>query len=585
MQDTQPNRKRTLRLLVALLVFRLVWAGLFAVATPLWEHFDEINHYYVVRYRGGISDERPDLTLPPHYRIFSQFDQPPLYHMLTGWLVRGVDDGTSLTITANPQPFCAYPQGNHFYIHDLPNEAPFQAAYRGIWMARTITLLIGVASAGVVWLAARSLWPYYPQRAWLATVLYVAFAPGAALSSWLNNDAPLMLFGGLVVVVLARWQQYGMSRHTVGLLAVVWVLGIGTKLNMLAVLPAIVLVGVDTVRRRATVRRWHVALAISGIALLLLMLIGINFGLCGRGLCRTHRPLTGENLSIVTQDFVGNYMPQAFAHLIQTLGSPTLNSAYPPRLWMMMVMMAILVVGVMNALLRAWEAPYERRPVVLLITLIAGALALALVRVWWLKVGFMPLRYFAVVFPALILLLSVGYHLLAARGHPVLGALPIVAFIVVGVATLQVSYRPLWQYPEQRDVLPADVTPVAMHFENGLDVAGYTIDGDTVTFYLTTDTALTEPLAMEVALLDSTGGALSHCEMLAGHPIWPTNRWQPGQYVVQRVSLNGIQNSQQPLFLRIRFAPLLNAVYLDNQPDYAHELQVTTGVNLIPHLP
>ena len=73
--------------LVCLMVVRILLAGWFATMTPLWENFDEVNHYYVAQYRGGIDDARPQMDWSSEYQIFNQFSQPPLYHFLVGLLI------------------------------------------------------------------------------------------------------------------------------------------------------------------------------------------------------------------------------------------------------------------------------------------------------------------------------------------------------------------------------------------------------------------------------------------------------------------------------------------------------------------
>jgi hypothetical protein len=318
--------------------------------------------------------------------------------------------------------------------------------------------------------------------------------------------------------------------------------------------------------------------------LLITTIIGVNFLLCGNFLCRIHRDFTVTNLANTNQVFSIQHIVDGYAHLVRTLAAPSVNPAYPPPQWTLPVTGLVIIIGLWNALLRGWEASFERKPLLLLLTMIFGALALAVARIWWLNIGFMPVRYYAIVVPAFILLIATGYHLLAARLHWSIVAFPVMMLLIVNYAVLETSYRPLWEMPERVTTLPDNVTTSTMRFENGIRVAGYTVTGDTIALYLTTDMPQPEPLAIEVVLFDGAGTSYNLCEMLAGSPVWSTAQWQVGEYVVQYATLPGMM-SRDDLFVRLRLTPLLNQVHVDNRPDYVREFETMDGNHFIPLLP
>jgi 4-amino-4-deoxy-L-arabinose transferase-like glycosyltransferase len=576
---THGRNSRTLIGLITLMVVRLLLAGWFTTMTPLWENFDEVNHYYVAQYRGGIDDALPQQEWSPEYQIFNQISQPPLYHFLVGSLIRPFSEPIP-TPLGSPQPFCPNRQASNFYIHHLDNETPFTQPYRGIWLARSITIVIGAVSVVAVWFAARMLWAEAPNRAWLAALLYVLFSPAAALSSWFNNDAPLMLIGALMLILLAHVLQCGISwRLSLGMIVLLGI-GLGIKITVIALLPAILLVVLYRLifqTQHGRMRRFLLLIGVLSLAVFIFVMV--NFGLCGQAFCRTHRALTLENFTVLTNPIINRYTLPSFQELLQTLSTPAINSAHPSPLWVTIVACIILFVGGSIAILAAIESSHERKPLILLLVIIFSAISLGLLRVWWLGVAFLPARYIAVALPALILWIAVGYDFLRTRLHWTMGIVPVAVFIVANIVALYSSYMPLSQMPPRLTELPPEAIRADIPFENGVHVAAFTVENDTLRLYLTTDMPLTEPLVLEATLLDGAGQSLFHCEMLAGNPVWSTLDWQVNEYVVQPIRLPQLADIMDTMYVRIRLVKLQNTIFINPIPDYQHEVYTLSGDN------
>ena len=571
-------QNHTLIGLITLMVVRLLLAVWFTLMTPLWENFDEVNHYYVAQYRGGIDDTLPQQDWSPEYQIFNQINQPPLYHWLVGMLIRPFSEPIP-TPLGSPQPFCPNPQASNFYIHRLGDETPFVQPYRGIWLARSITIFIGVFSVVAVWFAARILWADAPNRAWLAALLFALFSPAAALSSWFNNDVPLMLIGALMLILLARALQQGISwRLALGTIILLGI-GLGIKITVLALLPAIIYVVLDKLifqARQGRMRR--LLLLISALSLVVLIFVGVNFGLCGQALCRTHRALSLENFTVLTNPILNRYTLPSFQQLLQTL-TPALNPAHSSPLWVTIGVGIVLFVGGCAALLSSIETPAERKPLMLLLLIVFSAVSLGLLRVWWLGVAFLPARYIAVAFPALILCVAVGYDFLRIRLHWAMVLVPVLVFIAASMITIVTSYVPLRQMPQRLTELSHKAIPADIYFENGVRVAAFTVENDTINLYMTTEMPLVEPLVMEVTLLDGAGQSVFHCEMLAGNPLWSTLDWQVHEYVVQSVQLPQLASIMDTMYVRIRLVHLQNHIFINAIPDYENEVFTLSGDN------
>jgi 4-amino-4-deoxy-L-arabinose transferase-like glycosyltransferase len=575
------SRRSTIIGILGLMALRMLVAGWFAAMTPLWENFDEVNHYYVAQYRGGIDDARPQMDWSNEYQIFNQFSQPPLYHLLVGLLIRPFSEPIP-SPTGNPTPYCPNPQPNNFFTHHIDAETPFAQSYRGIWLARSITILVGAISVAGVWIAARILWSHAPRRAWLAALLYALFSPATALSSWFNNDAPLMLIGVIVLILLALILRSGISRRiAIGIIAA-FMVGIGIKINTIALLPAIFLVTLDRIvfqNPRARLRR--LSLLFASFSLLLVLFVGVNFGLCGLLLCRTHRALTVENFSVLTNPIINQYTVPSLRQLLETLSAPSANPAYSAPDWVSLIVPIILCVGFVSAGLATIEDSRERKPLILLLVIICSAGALGLVRVWWLGVAFLPARYIAVAFPSLILTVAAGYDFLAVRLHRAMIWLPVIVFVAISSIAIQSSYAPLWQMPQRLNQLPTSAIPVDIHFENGLQVAAYTLEGDVIHLYFSTDAPIHAPLAVEISMIDGAGQSITHCEMLAGSPIWSTAEWRAGEYVLQSAELAGLGSILDTVYVRIRVMMLNDAIFVNTIPDYEREVPALSGQNRI----
>jgi hypothetical protein len=467
--------RHTLIFLLLLVGARLVASIWFAVHIPLWEHPDERNHYEYARFivREGRLPGASDLPdWPPELLIFSQLNQPPLYYLLIAPAV-ALFEPEDTPIYANPHALCDLPR-THTFIHTTAERFPFEGAARAAWVGRLLTMLLGIGATIAVWLAARIMWPDRPAAAPFAALIFAIHPAAVELSTWINNDAPLILFGALLLIPLSRIYR-GLDRWWDWLLLVGTALACTlTKLNGLAAWPVVLLM---MAYRIAGKDRRRLLIGFAGLgALVLGGFIAWNLVRCGELICRMHRyTLTFDSWESLLATFTDEAFGEAISHLVET-SLPFLNLTLTPPGWMVALALLVPGVGLLGALLAGIEDRRTRGRFWLLVLLILSALALALLRVWWLLVGYMPLRYFALVLPVLTLLVAVGWLWLAHRVASRLVILPAGILGLLLMLTPLLLFRPLQMEPPRYEQQPAEAVTVENYtFDKGVQIGGYAV--------------------------------------------------------------------------------------------------------------
>jgi hypothetical protein len=160
--------------------------------------------------------------------------------------------------------------------------------------------------------------------------------------------------------------------------------------------------------------------AVVAVAILFFLL---NQAHCGRVICRIHRT---DFIFNTPQKLADNLQPthfvDGFDHLIRTSAVPWINRSYPPPKWLLFPAYVLLGCGLFGFLvgfIRRGQLTSGLWPALIALLF---ALGLAIMRFWWLQVGYMPARYLAIAMPGMIMIMSAGYTILARYlHHSVLG--------------------------------------------------------------------------------------------------------------------------------------------------------------------
>lgn len=501
-----------------LMAIRLLIGGAYALWTPPFANPDELSHYDVARFiaREGRQPTLADAPVSSDYHIFVQYTQPPLYYWMTAPLVRllgGIDTAYPIS---NPDPMGTQTDRSYF-IRPLPMNT------RPLWALRAVSVVIGAVTVGVMFAATRVWFPDEPLFALFVALLAALYPPLLMYTAaWFSNDTPLLLYGAVALWLTGRLHTRP-HLPTVAALVMVGVLAALTKLNGVALLPLVGVMALLTLKR--THPRWLWG-GVMALAALVALWMAANVWQCGRVVCRIHR--TPEHLD-TWPEFVSLFRAEPFAdglrHMADTLALQLIHPhVMPPRYatyaaWMVL---AVAVIGWARMPRSTWRTLW---PPVLLI---ASALGLALFRVWYLAVGYMPLRYILVATPALLMLLARGFVQWRAFG----------VMLVTTVWTSFALLAPLWviaplhERPLISPTLPPSVIPLAAPcvYEGGVRWLAYEPIDSGVRLYFDTrqplDTLLFARLTHENdnALPEQSGGTL-------GTFAYPTTRWQVGEIV------------------------------------------------------
>jgi hypothetical protein len=173
----------------------LLFAMLYIVVVPVGESPDEPAHiqYVEVLLRTG---QLPTIPVDSE-RYTYEAVQPPLYYFIQSAWVRVLGLGDTLLPPLRPNPqFDVEPLYSPVaYIHDYTAREAVPAL-----LMRVVSALMGLATLGLVWWAARLAFPD-SQVAGIVAVGFMALVPGFIFSgARVNNDALSALLGAAILV-------------------------------------------------------------------------------------------------------------------------------------------------------------------------------------------------------------------------------------------------------------------------------------------------------------------------------------------------------------------------------------------------
>lgn len=526
--------------LTLILLLRLALSLGFALHTPLWERSDEMNHYRYAHFiaREGRLPTPADMpNVPDGYEIYVQFDQPPLYYLLLAPIVAAFDDDALLRTQANPFPVCPAQPFEFYYLHSRAEEFPPQGTALAAWLARLLTIGLGLGATALLWQAARWLRPQQPQEAHLTAALFATWPASVEMTTWLNNDA-LVLFGGaLALAGLARFYVQP-DRRSLALLAAGAVVSLAAKLTGLAVVPALVgVVGAHLLRKQPPRRRFWIVFSMV-LLLSIVAFAGWSLARCGQPVCRLHRyTLMWDDLNEFVYKLLRlDYYAEGLGHLTQTATVPQISEAVPADPLVMLALALLLFAGLVLALIAGQAQPSGASGWLWL--LLAGALGLAFARVWWLQVGYFHVRYLAAALPALVLLLARGYDLLGAVWPPL--RLGLLGFFAALSLLFPLSYyRPAYVAPPRAAALPQSAQLIEpLRFAGGIELGAYEIieEGPRLTrlrLYWRSEQPSETPLFAMIETQNAQGLPVERCGLTLGTALWPSTQWTPGEWVAQ----------------------------------------------------
>jgi hypothetical protein len=239
-----------------------VLAVLYSLVTPAWEAPDEVAHFVYVK---RLLTER---ALPvQQVGVLGVAHHPPLYYVLAALAAWPADlSDPSGAFRPNPRFIWAEQGGRDVNAarHTTSETFPYAGHALALHLGRLVSVLLGMATVGLVVLTARDVFP--ERRAvWLLAGALVAFNPQFLfISAALNNDAMAALGGaGAVRATVQAWRDPASARRwlVVGVWLAVCQLAKTTTLGVVVAALAVFAVAAARIGRPRRIARAAVALA------------------------------------------------------------------------------------------------------------------------------------------------------------------------------------------------------------------------------------------------------------------------------------------------------------------------------------
>lgn len=560
------HSKWAVGLLALMVALQVVMSTARVFQVPMWSGYHhERDTYRVARFLAQEGRFPTPQDYPPNMFEIQQGSQPPLYALLMAPLVGALDDGMSLDVPYNPQPYCI---GGGELLTALETNGnynpPYNGTVRGAYAVRLLNTFLVSAAALLTYAAAVTFFPQ-ARAVGLVAAAFIAWEPYHMwIGSRIINDSLLLTVAAAFVYASARVMRAPRLRVWDGvLLMAVAVAAVTSKLSGWVILALAVLqiawrVAKPLLRRPTRRQVWS--------ALLLLALLA---GLIG-GLAGYNQATTGSvwgrysNLERIALDLLAS-LPKLPRTVLPTLQNTLYDYVSAPsydadlgarfaRLYTLgtLTLLAasaggVLVLGVR----RQWE---QVRVIGWLSLLIGGGTLLVILRNHIAQSGdvfqeaflYAPLRYYVTVTPALAIVLSLSLAAYLpqrwAALHPLGVGVALAWLSVSGLVVL--TDTPTRMINEARVSLPEWVAMQdGLRVPSGVSipaVLGYDAQAEAgalhVDLYMTHDTANSTYYAA-LDLTDANGQTIN-CEFVPVRGHYPIARWQPHEMIHEPLTVN-----------------------------------------------
>jgi hypothetical protein len=243
-------------------------AAFYSLMTPLFEAPDEVWHYAYVRY---LAEKH---RLPPlggdESGAYQEAGQPPVYYAVAA-LISGLAPDDDLEALMWHTPGFGYQAGGtvndnkNMLIHTEAERFPWHGAVLAIRLARVASLAFGLLTVVAAWGLGEEAFPEHPAVAFGVAAMVALTPQFLFLCGVVSNDSAAAATATLVLWMLARALNHGVTLRYSVLLGVATGLAALTKTSLLLLFPlALLVVSIVTLRHQG-VRR---AVAVSSVLLI-----------------------------------------------------------------------------------------------------------------------------------------------------------------------------------------------------------------------------------------------------------------------------------------------------------------------------
>ena len=451
--DSLPGPQgRTARwLLILILVLYVLLAVGYSIGTPPWEAPDEPSHYRYAEYlaaHGSLPPEAP----PQHGNFWEdgyvtslyEWFQPPLYYALIApqiGLVNLLRPGTIPHVFPSVDP--AFPEQVRNLFASLPDPS-FDAP--GLRLARFFSVALGLCTLVIVYRMAMLASGGERAAALMATGMMAFIPQYTFLSGYVTSDNLALLLSALCLLVFLRLLSpaHGRVLRWVAAAGVLLALAFYTKFTLLFLLPLGLFCLLLRLAYHASVGKWLlessllVGVAIVPFLLGLLVLPGMRDQMA---YAFTYLQVKPELISV---EYLVGLWPQTYTSFWGTFGWMNVST---PR-WIANTLTVITAAGLIGSLIllvrgKQGSAMPSLRSSLLLLWMACGLVAVGFVR-FNLSMRQPQGRYLFAALPALVVLVALGYRLLAGRRFAVVGASIVLLTLVANLVSLFGSLLPAY---------------------------------------------------------------------------------------------------------------------------------------------
>jgi spore maturation protein SpmB len=516
-----------------IIMLYVLWALVYAAATPPLEASDELWHMGMVSYiadTGSLPVQQPGTETA--YK--QEGSQPPLYYLLSAALVAGIDRSDFSAISM-PNPHAkagiALAGDNKNLVLRPPSGAAASGTALAVALLRGFSILLG---AGTVYAVYRAALICLPVQAALLAAGVTAFNPMFLfIAASVNNDNLVTFLNSVIVWQMLATLQAGFEWRRSLFIALLFALASLSKLSGLVLAPFIATAGLVTVYRSGWPRRaWAGLFMLGGSMVVVWAVVGAwwyvrNITLYGELFgTQTMVAVAGPrlepfSLTTLLAEFEGFRI--AYWGLFGAVNILTWPGFY-------LVMDVLVVLAGLGLALRLWRRPAERA-LLLLLTLLVTTGAVSVIA-WTAQTYASQGRLLFPVSAATSTLLAAGWHYFSRRA--VWGVVPL---MLVALAVPVLSIAPRYVPPPRTQAAPAGVQPVYADWGD-IALVGYHIpqqryapgDDVPVTVVWQVEATSAENYSLFLHALAPNGEVIGKIDTYPGGGTLQTRLWQPGYY-------------------------------------------------------
>jgi 4-amino-4-deoxy-L-arabinose transferase-like glycosyltransferase len=555
--------------LVCVLVLFVVLGAVYSLATPVFEAPDEPWHFlYAKRLADG--DGLPPLTFSSDPWVQGEAHQPPLYYALAAATISWVDTTDwQQTMQRNPHaaPGAPHSFGNkNIVLHQAGAGDEWTGTRLAVHVVRFLSIAMGALTVWVTYQLVRELRPEMPWMAPVAAAI-VAFNPQFLfISAAVSNDNLITLLCSMALLLILRGMRGRMSAWWYAKLGLVIGAAILSKLAGLGLLiPALLSIAWVAARDR----NWRTFAGPA--AVILLVALGVGGWWYVRNLVVYQDAL---GMRAMTTAFRTHDRVPTLVELLRTTGNAEI-SFWGVFGWMNVLAgewyyLAVRAVGRIAAvglglvLIRRYRRgrPVGERSARLAILALWALVVLSTLVNWSREVTGPQGR---LMFPAISVgatFLTMGLSALSPVGNRRVVPVGAAVFLLAAALVMPFAYiAPAYARPPvvTADQVPKDAKGLNITYENGIQLAAYRVDqqsvapGDALDVYLYWQAL--KPIKADYSAFVHLFGRdrqwLGQTDTYPGRGNFPTSSWMPGELICDHYRVSVAEDAVVPAAGRV----------------------------------